>query len=133
MRDSGTFRQDDPSIPPEEDLYRNVLDTCIIREQASGRVRLTTDTFRDRRGEISVNLSSLATPAQSLALGIPRHVGVVAITAREARQLDQIVVRNPIPVNRAHALVCGRQTRATRRRMAEIARWVYPPDRNPLT
>jgi hypothetical protein len=133
VTDSGTLRQDDPSIPSEEDLYRNVLDTCLIREQVSGRFRLTSDTFRDRSEEISVNLSSLVTPAQSLSLGIPRHLGVVAITAGEARQLGQIVAKDPIPENPAHALICGHQTRSIRKQMAETARWVYPLDRNPLT
>ena len=125
-------RKDDPTIPDSEDLYRRVLAICIVTEQASGRKRLSSQTFADPFEEISVDLSSLISPVACLALGEARHVGVIAVTAGEVRRLSQVVVRDPLPEDDAHALICGKQNRALRKRLARMARWICPLGANPL-
>jgi len=127
-----TSRQDDPTIPDSEDLFRRILGNWIVTEQHSGARRLSSQAFSDRDDEISVDLSSLISPRGSLALGDDRHIGIAAITGGDARKLDQAVVRAPVPGDPAHALICGKQTKSVRRRLALRARWIWPPDRNPL-
>lgn len=101
-------------------------------------MELTSQVFSDPNGEVSVDRSSLMSPERCLAMGDVRHLGVVAVTAGQARCLDQIVVWDPCLDNPAHALICGKgaQTRKSRKRVAKdlarMARWIYPPDQNPL-
>jgi len=65
-------------------------------------------------------------------------LGVVAITAGQAREFDQVIVRDPLTEdpalslteNPAHALICGKKK--AQRRLAAQARWVYPPGQNPF-
>lgn len=142
MAEVGIDRQNDPTIPDAEDLYRRVVEERIVTEQATGRKRLSSQAFSDPRNEISVDLSSMISPEGSLRLGLRfgggPFRGIVAITAGQARDLDQVVVRNPIPEdtarslpgNPAHSLICGRK--AAQRHLAAQARWVYPPDQNPF-
>ena len=142
MAEVETDRRDDPTIPDAEDLYRRVVEERIVTEQDTGRKRLSSQAFSDRRNEISVDLSSMISPEECLKLGLRfgsgPFRGVVAITAGQARDLDQVVVRDPIPEdparslpeNPAHALICGKK--ASQRRLAARARWVYPPDQNPF-
>jgi len=134
VTESGPSRQDDRTIPNSEDLFRRIRTDCqIVTEQCSGNKRLSSQAFFDSHSQISVDLSSLISPAESLALGDERHMGVAAVTAGEARELKQIVVRAPIEgVNPAHALICGEQTKSVRKGLASKARWIYPPDGNPL-
>lgn len=132
-------REDDPRIPNSEDMYRRVIGDFVLRRQDSGSKVLSSQAFSDPYGEVSVDRSSLISPEGCLALGDVRHLGVVAVTAGQARQLQQIVVWDPIPENRAHALICGKrqETGSARKRiakkLAKTARWVYPEDRNPFT
>jgi len=138
----GTDRRDDPTIPDAEDLYRRVDEERIVTEQATGRKRLSSQAFSDRYNEISVDLSSMISPEESLRLGSRfgggPFRGIVAISAGQARDLDQAVVRDLIPedparslpANPAHSLICGKKS--AQRRLAKRARWVYPPDQNPL-
>ena len=134
MAEVGIDRRDDPTIPDAEDLYRRVVDERIVTEQATGRKRLSSQAFSDRRNEISVDLSSMISPEESLRLGLRcgggPFRGIVAITAGQARDLDQAVIRDPIPDNPAHSLICGKKS--GQRRLAAQARWVYPPDQNPF-
>lgn len=152
MASAGARRQDDRSIPNSEDLYRRVRGVgderakYIVRRHDSGRPELTSQAFSDPTGEVSVDRSSLITPEGCLALGDVRHLGVVAVTAGQARSLDQVVVSDPIDgdpehgvlPNPAHALICGKAEQAPKSRkriaraLARMARWVYPPDQNPL-
>lgn len=144
MAEVGINRRDDPTIPNAEDLYRRVVTAWIVPDQAAGRNRLSSAAFDDSRNEISVDLSSMISPEESLRLGLrfgggPLR-GLVAVTAGQARDLDQVVVRDPIPEdpawslpgNPAHSLICGKQTKSIKKRLAAQARWVYPPDQNPF-
>ena len=142
MAEVGIGRQDDSTIPNAEDLYRRVVEERIVTEQATGRKRLSSQAFSDPRNEISVDLSSMISPEESMRLGLRfgggPFRGIVAITAGQARELDQVVVRDPLPEdpalslpeNPAHALICGKK--ASQRRLAARASWVYPPDQNPF-
>jgi len=144
VAEAGIDRQDDLTIPDAEDLYRRVVELWIFTEQATGRKRLSSQAFSDRHNEISVDLSSMISPAESLGLGLRFGSGpirgIVAITAGQARDLDQVIVRDPlpedpalsIPENPAHALICGNQKKSVQKRLAARARWAYPPEQNPL-
>jgi len=138
--ESGPIREDDPSIPDSEELYRQILAEWIVREQSSGRQRFSSQTFADRNNEISVDLSSLTSPEACLGRGGARFIGIAALMASHARALGQVIVRDPIPADNpehlpedlAHALICGPQPHSVRKRLAQNARWVYPADANPL-
>lgn len=52
---------------------------------------------------------------------------LAAITAGLARSLKQIVVRNPLVDEPAHALVAGIKTEGIRRTMAKQCEWVISP------
>ncbi|MBL7133520.1 MAG: hypothetical protein ISS78_05430 [Phycisphaerae bacterium] len=116
-------RQDDRSIPDREDLLRWIIDDWLTTDKTTGEKRIKSSAFSDRQGEISVDLSSETTVEETFARGPDTTVGVIAVVAGYARSLDQIVVRDPIPDNRAHALICGTQTKSTRRKLAKASQW----------
>lgn len=118
----------DETIPDDEDLYRRIAKDWLVKDEATGRLRLSSAAFRDNRKEISVHLSSLITASDSLSRGGDGIIGLVSITAGQARSLDQGVVRDPLPDDEAHALICGRQSKTTRRHLAATAVWVCPID-----
>lgn len=96
-------RIDDSTIPDVEDLYRRVVTGeygWIVTEQTTGRRRVSSQAFTDPHNEISVDLSSMISPEECLRLGLRLQAkavgGVVAVTAGQARELNQTVVRNPI-------------------------------------
>jgi hypothetical protein len=137
---AGATRTDDPTIGDAEDLLRRVARDWIVTEQATQRRRLSSAAFRDGNQEISVDLSSLTTPPACLSRGGPSIVGVVSVTAGQARNLKQGVARDPIPEDPAHAIpedpahavIFGEQNRATCKGLASCAKWVFPPESNPL-
>ena len=63
-----------------------------------------------------------------MAKGGVNIIGLVAVTAGEARGLDQAVVRDPQPDDAAHALICGTQSRSIVRRLTNMAKWIRYPD-----
>ena len=122
-----TARHDDESIPDAEDLYRRLAKDWIVPDEMGG-VRISSGAFRVPKNEISVHLSSIITPKDSLAYGGPGIVALAAVTAGDARSLDQAVVRDAQPGDRAHALICGWQPKTVRRKLRDLARWVLCPD-----
>ncbi len=53
--------------------------------------------------------------------------GLVALDIAELSELEQQVIRDPVPEEPDHALVVGKKTRPTRRQMAALCRWVIRP------
>ncbi len=123
-----TPRRDDATIPDAEDLYRRLAKDWIVPDAVYGGLRISSGAFRDPDSEISVHLSSMIAPEDSLAYGGENIVALAAVTAGEARRLEQAVVREPQPRDPAHALVCGRQPKNVRRQLARLARWICYPD-----
>jgi hypothetical protein len=75
---------------------------------------------------MSVVLASEAVEPEVMLKGHEEY-GVVAFTAGVARSKQQIVVRDPLPDQPAHALVLGRKTDSVRRALARAARWIVRP------
>jgi hypothetical protein len=71
---------------------------------------------------LSVDLASLTTVEQALA-GNPEH-SLAEVRTAVFREKGYIVVRDPLPENPAHALVCGKITKAHAREIARAATWV---------
>ena len=123
-----TARHDDESIPDTEDLYRRLPEAWIVPDEVMGGVRISSGAFRDPDSEISVHLSSMIAPDESLAYGREGIVALAAVTAGDARSLKQAVARDPQLNDPAHALICGWQPMTIRRQLARVARWVRYPD-----
>ena len=123
-----TPRADDESIPDAEDLYRRLAREWIVPDRVMGGVRVASVAFRDPNSEISVHLSSMITPDDSLAYGGAGIVALVAVTAGDARDLKQAVVRDAQPNDAAHALICGQQSKSVQHTLANLARWIRQPD-----
>ena len=123
-----TPRPDDKSIPDAEDLYRRLAKDWIVRDTIMGGVRVSSGAFRDPNSEISVHLSSMITPDDSLAYGGAGIVALAAVTAGDARGLGQAVVRDAQPNDPAHALICGLQSKSVQRKLASLVRWIRQPN-----
>jgi len=123
-----THRRDDESIPDAEDLYRRLAKDWIVPDRVMGSVRVSSGAFRDPNSEISVHLSSMIRPDDSLAYGGAGIVALAAVTAGDARGLGQAVVRDAQPDDPAHALICGLQSKSVRHKLASLARWIRKPD-----
>jgi len=123
-----TARHDDESIPDAEDLYRRLAKDWIVPDTVMGGVRISSGAFSDPDREISVHLSSVIAPDDSLAYGGKGIVALAAVTAGNARSLEQAVVRDAQPNDPAHALICGLQPKKIRRKLARSARWIRCPD-----
>lgn len=121
---------DDPTIPDADELWRRVPDTPqhIVRDQNRGCYRVSSAAFDDDAdGEpMSVVLAAEGGSPEAMLRG---HVGygVVGFEAGLTRSRQQVVVRDPLPDQPAHALVVGRKTDSVRRALARAARWVVRP------
>ncbi|MBI1926000.1 hypothetical protein HYR99_17330 [Candidatus Poribacteria bacterium] len=114
---------DDKTIPDTEGLWRHINTTIkglIVKDPKTGQYRPSSAVFRDKSGEPSVDLASLTTVGKSLALK-PDFI-ITEIQAKIPREMGYAIVRDPQPDNPAHALICGRITKAHAREMAESAK-----------
>ena len=75
--------------------------------------------------EISVDLARLTTTAETLASR--PGFGVGAIVARIPRQIGFEVIHDPLPVNAAHTLIRGQNSREKCRLLASETRVVIHP------
>lgn len=116
----GDHRRDDLTAVPdevrdEEILHRRVHPT-FIRPDGS----ISSQAFRDE--EMSVDRAAFREVEETLA-GY-RGYGIAALGAAAARNLGQAVLADPLPRNPAHALVRGRKSKSTSRKLARAASWV---------
>ncbi len=95
---------DDPSIDDTERLWRRVHPTQIDIDTETGNPEISSGVFSTGE-EISVAIAS-ATSIEALLSGYPEH-SVVEFEVAAARSARCTVVRNPLPDDDAHALVCG--------------------------
>jgi hypothetical protein len=132
---SGRDWVDDRTIPDTEELLRRIARDWIVTRQDTGEQTLSSQAFRSKDKEISVDLRSelpgdsvREAAKMSMRRGGPRIVGVVTVTAGLARRLNQVVMRDPTPEDSAHALICGQQPRSVLKALADGARWVLLED-----
>ncbi len=95
---------DDPTIDGTERLWRRVHPIQIDIDPETGNPEINSGVFSTGE-EISVAIAS-ATSIEALLRGYPEH-SVVEFEAAAARSAGCTVVRNPLPGDDAHALVCG--------------------------
>jgi hypothetical protein len=122
-------RQDDASIRDEERLLRRVHLMQLVQDEDTGCVRVSSGAFKDR--ELSVDLESVLTECgvdvRDCLQGHPAHK-LVGITAQVARLHGQIVYRDPVPENPAHAIVYGnKNSKTVHEGLRSASAWVVPP------
>src|SRR5262249_60054882 len=110
MDDAPLQRVDDLTISNSEGLWRRIPPSWIVVDSETGTWRLSSVAFIDRRGELSVEISSLTTAEQALAR-YPEH-SLAEVKAAVFRERGYGVIPDPLPDNMAHALVSGRITKA---------------------
>ncbi|MBE3134204.1 MAG: hypothetical protein IMZ55_12065 [Acidobacteria bacterium] len=124
--------QDDLSIADDAELWRRIPPNWWVWNDNLHQMRPTSQAFGNHPNgtPMSVVLAHLleqrgAGPSDVLA----GHAGfaLASLTAGLARQCNQLVARDPLPDEPAHALVAGKKTGSVRRRFATECRWVVPP------
>lgn len=98
-------RADDPTIFNEENLWRRVHPTQIWNDPNTGRLIISSAAFKGN-SEMSVNIASLTT-RENVLLKYPEH-SLAQFCAEVARTVGCIVIRDPLPEDYSHALVCGK-------------------------
>lgn len=124
-------RQDDPTITSEEWLFRRIHLSQIVNDDDTGHARVSTGAFRDK--ELSINIESvLLGNGETTDTCLRNHQGhkLVCFTAGRARELQQIVCRDPEPPdNLSHGLVCGsKNSRRVLEGLRDSAEWVIPAE-----
>ena len=123
--------EDDPSILDEEDLWRRISPTWVLKDK-DGRPRVTSQAFQndDEDGTMSIHLSSVAeqigrTPSTILE----RYPGysMASITAGDARQQKQGVKPDPSLEDPDHGSVVGDKGKGVRKQLRKAAKWVVEP------
>ena len=100
-------RIDDSTVNNDERLWRRVHPDQIIWDEHLKNYRPSSGVFRPS-GEMSVDIASLSTPEAALS-NYSQH-SLVEFQAGAARKEGCIIVRDPLPDNPSHALVCGKNT-----------------------
>ncbi len=109
-------REDDPTIPDDERLWRRIAPNQLKPIDGTG-FEISSAAFRDKTGDLSVHLASLTTRERVLA-SWPAF-SLAELRAAVPRSLEMKVVRDPLPEDPSHALVCPY---ATKRQAKELAR-----------
>jgi hypothetical protein len=125
---------DDGSVEDATDLLR-LINKEWIRLEESGRYRVSSAAFCNSSGgalDMSVvlddTLREQGRSAASLLDDQSQFVGVVALQAGFVRTEEQKIRRSPTESEPAHGGVIGRKNPGRRKRFAEQARWVQPPE-----
>jgi hypothetical protein len=97
-------RSDDPTINDSERLWRRVHPNQIRTDTETGEPEISSAAFSTRE-EVSVSIAD-ETNLTAFLRDYPQH-SVVEFTAGAARAANCTIVRDPLPDDLAHALVCG--------------------------
>ena len=125
-----TLPQDDAAIGDNETVYRRISELFVQRDQNLGRLRPSTQAFRQGGpdGLVSVYLCSETTPEAVMSEGPERWLATIEVGA--LRELGLGIVRSPSDGGPGHCDITGRKTRGALRRIAASAKWVpgYAPE-----
>ena len=120
--------EDDPSIPDHERLFRRIPRTWVDWDE-HGNAAISSAAFKDE--ELSINLESIMARDERLpedAIRSYAGYGLAAITAADARSLQQAVARDPLPEEPAHGVVYGQKKRGgIGGKLRDGAVWVVTP------
>ncbi len=99
-------------LADDELLWRRIHPKQIV----NGRV--SSEAFFDP--EMSVDVASIQ---KCMANTLETGSGIAELSCRSARKLNQCVTTDPLPSNAAHAIVRGKKTKSTRRKLRDEARF----------
>lgn len=120
---------DDPSIADQELLLRRVPPQWILPDPHDPARFVVSSAAFDHL-EMSIDLASVrlehGEPLTTSLVGYPGY-GLVAVTARDARDRGQMVCRDPLPENHAHGLVVGKKTSSVKNHLKRQATWIELP------
>jgi hypothetical protein len=119
-------------VPPETKLFRRVapkLEDGYVLDEDDDCLRLSSAAFLGK--EMSVFLGdTLEEEGRDPLDALRQEPGffLVSLTAADAIEAEQAVVRSPIDEEPAHGDVVGKKTRGRRRALARAAIWIKAPD-----
>jgi hypothetical protein len=124
-------RQDDPSIPNTDRLFRRVPRNQL-RLQEDGSWRPSSAVFKTE--EMSVNIESLMVaqgrPPEDTLAGHPGQF-LTSIIAGDVRQFGHPIVMDTAPPNDpAHGLVLGKKRDSFANAMVRLHKWIVAPPQN---
>ena len=119
---------DDPSISDKDRLLRRIPPYQYVADRNTGNMRVSSAAFSDNRLSVDL-LAVLEATGKGFEAALIGHdgFGLASITAGLARECAQVVVREPLPDNKAHALVVGKKTRSIRNRFRKQCCLLVPP------
>src|SRR5438132_1666293 len=113
---------DDPTISDDEQLLRRIRPDWFVPDYNLNRWRPSSAAFQNSpdKSPMSVHLTSVLNAnnlsLDSVLLGHEGY-GLARFQAQVARNLNQLIVRDPLPNDSAHALVTGEKTESRRRKL----------------
>ena len=121
-------RQDDPSIPNTDRLFRRVPANQLVTED-DGTVRPSSAVFK--HPEMSVNIESLMAqqgrPPEDTLTNYPGDF-LTSILASDVRAFGHPIVKdNEPPHDPAHGLVLGKKKDSFANKMRRVHRWIVAP------
>ena len=122
--------QDDQTIEDGERLLRRVPASQIVRDDDTGKARISSGAFCDRELSVDIEAIFLKTGKRldDYLLNFPGF-RLVCVSAGCVRHHGQAVCRDPLPDNPAHALVCGsKNNKQVRNGLRDCADWVVPSE-----
>jgi len=128
MDDNST--QDIQQVDDDEELFRRVVQDWIQKKE-DGTLKLSSASYYQRTGDISVDIASKTTPEKS----IKGALALVELLAKVPKDLGHPVVEAPIEedlecgreANPAHALITGRMNKTHAKKLAIASSWVILP------
>ena len=115
---------DDQTIENEERLFRRIHPIHIVPDDTGG-YRVSSAAFGDPQLSIDIHSTLLAAGLdETHCLRDYDAYGLVSITAKLAREQQQIVYREPTPENAAHGIVGGKKTSAVKKAFYTNCTWV---------
>jgi hypothetical protein len=126
--------QDDLSIADDAELWRRIPADWVVWDGNLRQMRPTSQAFCNHPNGTPMSvalahiLAQCGTGPDEVLAG---HSGfaLASLTTGLARECGQMVARDPLPDEPAHALVVGEKTHSVRKRFASKCRWIVPPPR----
>lgn len=133
---SGVTYEDDPSISDDCDILRRIPSYHFVHDNNLGITRPSSAAFEnDKDGQpmsvaLKDELDRLNLSSDSVLEG-HEGFGLASFKAGLAREFGQLIVRDPLPEQPAHGLVCGNKTKSISRKFAKGSHWEFFPEDYP--